>query len=125
VRPLPEYGAVCWDPYREGEVSVLNLIQRRAATFANHTNESGWETLAQRRLIARLCALYKAYTGRRAWKAIADSLLKPCYLSRDDHDRKISSRKERTDVGKHFYVNRTIKIGTVYLQAYYNLSTVN
>jgi hypothetical protein len=31
-----------------------NRVQRRAAKFANHTNESGWETLAQHRMIARL-----------------------------------------------------------------------
>ena len=109
VRPILEYGSVCWDPYREWQVSALNRVQRRAAKFANSTNGSGWETLAQRRLIARLCALYKAYTRRPAWKAIGDSLLKPCYLSRDDHIWKVRSRKQRTDVGKYSFVNRTIK----------------
>jgi len=29
VRPILEYGAVCWDPYREGQVSVLNRVQKR------------------------------------------------------------------------------------------------
>ena len=62
-RPILENGAVCWDPYR-GQVSVLNRVQKRAAKFANNINESGWETLAQRRLIGRICALLKAYTGR-------------------------------------------------------------
>jgi len=47
VRPILEYGAVCWDPYREGQVSALNWVQKRAAKFANNINESGWETLAQ------------------------------------------------------------------------------
>ena len=28
---------------------------------------------------------------------------------RDDHNRKIRIRKQRTDVGKYFFVNRTIK----------------
>jgi len=37
VRLIPEYGAVCWDPYREGQVSVLNRVQRRAAKFENNT----------------------------------------------------------------------------------------
>jgi hypothetical protein len=27
VRPILEYGAVCWDPYREGQVSALNRVQ--------------------------------------------------------------------------------------------------
>ena len=30
-------------------------------------------------------------------------------LSRDDHNRKIKTRKERKDVGKYSFVNRTIK----------------
>jgi len=28
----------------------------------------------------------------------------------DDHDRKIRARKQRTDIGKHCFVNRTIKL---------------
>ena len=98
VRPILEYGAVCWDPHRGGQVSALDRVQKRAATFANYKNESGWETLAQCKLIARICAPFKAYTWRRAWKAIGYGLLKPCYLSRDDHNRKIRTRKQRTNV---------------------------
>ena len=60
-------------------------------------------------MLARICALLKAYTGGWAWKAIGDRLLKPCYMSRDDHNRKIRNRKQRTDVGKYSFVNRTIK----------------
>jgi hypothetical protein len=78
------------------------------AKFLRDTNETGWETLAQRRRIARICVLFKAYTGTRAWKAIGDRLLKPCYLSRVDHNRKIGTRKQRTDVGKYSFVNRMI-----------------
>ena len=37
------------------------------------------------------------------------SLLKPCYLIRADHNRKIRTRRQRTDVGKYSFVNRTIK----------------
>jgi len=44
VRPILEYEAVCWDPYREGQVGALNRVQKRAAKFAN-INVSGWETL--------------------------------------------------------------------------------
>jgi len=31
------------------------------------------------------------------------------YLSRVDHVRKIRDRKQRTDIGKNFFVNRTFK----------------
>jgi hypothetical protein len=64
-----------------------------------------WDTLAQRREIARICAVFKAYTGERAWKTISDRLQKPYYLSRVDHDRKIRSRKQKTDTGKYSFVN--------------------
>jgi hypothetical protein len=65
--------------------------------------------LTQCRKIARICALFRAYTGERAWKAAGDRLQRPCYLSRDDHDSKIWSRKQRTDIGKYSFVNRTIQ----------------
>jgi hypothetical protein len=60
-------------------------------------------------MTARICALFKAYTGAPAWKAIWDRLLKPCYLSREDHNKKIRNRKQRTDVGKYSFENRAIK----------------
>ena len=109
MRLTLEYGVVCWDPYREGQVKALDRVQRRAAKFADSLNDSGWETLSQRRLIARLCALYKAYTGRRASKSIGDRMLRPCYMGRDGHNLKIRTRKQRTDVGKYSFVNRTIR----------------
>ena len=93
------------------QVSALNRVQNRAAKFVNNYNINGsvWEYLAQRILIARICAFFKTYTGGRDWKAKGDRLLKPCYLSREDHNRKIRNRKQRTDVGKYSFVNRTIK----------------
>jgi hypothetical protein len=96
-----ECGAVCWDSTEYGEVCL--------DPFANNINESGWETLAQLSLVARICVLFKAYTGERAWKAIGDRLLKSYYLSRDDHNRKIRTKKQRTDVGKYSFVSTTIR----------------
>jgi hypothetical protein len=68
--------------------------------------------------LARFCTLFKAYTAGQAWKAIGDRLLKPCYLSRGDHNRKIKSREQRTDVDKYSFVNKTFSVGTNYLKAY-------
>ena len=36
-------------------------------------------------------------------------LLEPCYLSREDHNWKIKTRKQRTNVGIYSFINRTIK----------------
>ena len=109
VRPILEYESVCWDPHRGGQVRTLNRVQKRAAKIAKVKNELGLDTLGQRRMMARLCTLFKAYTGEPAGKAIGERLLRPCYLSRDDHNYKIRTRKERTDVGKFYFTNRTIR----------------
>jgi len=53
IRPTLEYGAACWDPCREGQINVLDQAQTKTAQFTNYTKDSGWETLAQRRIIAR------------------------------------------------------------------------
>ena len=45
---------------------------------------------------------------QQAWKAIGDRLLKPCYLNRDYHNYRMWTRKQRTDVGKYSFINRTI-----------------
>jgi hypothetical protein len=57
VRPILEYGAACWDPYREGQIRELDRVQKKAAKFAHHTKSPIWETQASRRKIARLGAL--------------------------------------------------------------------
>jgi hypothetical protein len=74
VRPILEYGAVCWDPYRECQINALDRVQKIAAKFVHHRNESNWETLTERRKLARLYALFKAYTSERALKAVGDRL---------------------------------------------------
>ena len=108
VRPILEYGAACWDPYRECQINALDRVQNKAAKFAHHSRGSEWETLAQRWKTARMCAPYKAYTGDRAWKAIKDRLQAPNYLSRVDHYWEIKVRKQRTDIGKYSFVHRSI-----------------
>jgi hypothetical protein len=87
--------------------SALDQAQNKAAKFAYYTGGVVWEPLAQRRT-ARMCALYKAYNGERMWKDIGDRLQAQYYRSRVDHCWKIRSRKIKTDVGKFYFVNRTI-----------------
>jgi hypothetical protein len=108
--PILEYGEACWDPYRDGQINMSDRAQKKVAKFAHHRNNSNWETLAQCRKISRICTLFKAYTGERAWAAIGDRLRSPCYLSRVDHDQKIRGIKQRTDIGKYSFANRTIQL---------------
>jgi len=95
VRPILEYGAACWGPYREGKLSALDRVQKKAAKFAHHANNPNWKILASRRKLSCICVLFKAYSGERALKAIGDRLQRPHYLSRADNGRKIRSRRQR------------------------------
>ena len=52
LRSILEFAASCWDPYSEGQINALDCVQKKAATFANHTNDSVWEILVQCRKIA-------------------------------------------------------------------------
>ena len=108
--PILEYQAACWDPYREGQIHVLEQVQKKAAKFASHTNKSNWKTLMQHRKISCICALFKACSGERAWKAIGDGLKQPHYLSRVDHERKVRTRRQRTDIRKYSFMNRPIRL---------------
>ena len=49
-------------------------------------------------------------TDALSLKAIGDRLHRPNYLSRVDHERKIRNRREKTDIGKYFFVNRTVRL---------------
>ena len=60
-------------------IKALDRVQNEGAKFPNHTNDSPWETLAQCRNLARICAQFKAYIGERAWqyRGADNSLARP------------------------------------------------
>jgi hypothetical protein len=125
VSQILEYGAACWDPYREGQIPALDRVQKKGAKFAYHTNESNCETLSQHRKISSICALFKSYSGERAWKDTGDRLQGPTYLSRVNHERKIRSRRQGTDIGKYSLVKRTIRLWNQLPVEVLGLSSVN
>jgi hypothetical protein len=108
VCPIIEHGAACWDTYRECQINALDRFQNKAAKFVHHTGGIDWESLAQRWKITGMCALFKVFKGEMALKEIGDRLQSPSSLSRVDHNWKIRARKQRKDVGKFSFVNRTI-----------------
>jgi hypothetical protein len=74
VRPHLEYAAAVTDPYQSKDIQMLDRVQRRAARFVvgDYRRRSSvtkmiqdleWESLADRREIARLCQLYQIHHG--------------------------------------------------------------
>ena len=74
VRPLLEYASPVWDPYTKLNIDKIEMVQRRAARFATnryHNTSSvtnmlstlQWRSLADRRVDARLCLMFKIVHG--------------------------------------------------------------
>jgi len=74
VRPHLEYAAVVTDPHQTKYIEKLEKVQRRAARFVMNDfhrrssvskmiQELEWESLANRRLNARLCQFYQIHSG--------------------------------------------------------------
>jgi len=55
------------------------------------------------------CAEHDVSSPPSQKDAIGDRSQRPHYLSRVDHERKIRSRRQRTDIGKYSFVNRAIQ----------------
>ena len=108
VYPILENGAACWEPHRECQIIALDRVQNKAAKFAHHVGRTEWESLSHRRRTASMCALYRAYTGERAWKDIRDRLQVTSYFSEVDHKWKIRTGIQRTDIGKYSFVKWSI-----------------
>ena len=71
---------------REYGIKALDQVQKKVAKFVKNTNDSVLETLAQRRKVALICALFEAYIGERACKATGDKFQGPFCLNRVDHE---------------------------------------
>ena len=72
VRPVLEYSQTVWDPYTAGAVNRIESVQRSVARFTlsryRRTSsvsamlaELNWQSLAERRRLARLTIFYKIH----------------------------------------------------------------
>jgi hypothetical protein len=105
VRPITKYRAAYWDPNIEGQMNALYQIRKKAAPCTHHTKYSDWESVAQRRTLTQLCALFKAYSAERLGELFATD----CHgLTIECGCPKIRDRKQGKDIGMYSFVNSAI-----------------
>ena len=74
VRPQLEYASAIWDPHTMENVHKIEMVQRRTARCATNDyarttcvtsllHQLDWQTLEERRSVARLCLFYKVVNG--------------------------------------------------------------
>ncbi|XP_072025079.1 uncharacterized protein [Amphiura filiformis] len=77
VRPLLEYSSIVWDTHVLEQIKKIESVQRRAARFVknDYSRESspssmistlGWDSLEQRRKVARVTMMHKIANGQAA-----------------------------------------------------------
>lgn len=118
VRPIMEYAAEIWNPYKADHVRKLEAVQRRAARYVTgrHHNTSsvscmlqdlGWETLEKRRLRLQLTFLYKIINN--LVDIDADKYLQPTNArTRSSHSLSFKIHSSRTDYYKYSFFPRTV-----------------
>jgi len=66
VRPILEYGAACWDPYSEGEISALDSVQKKAGQICTSYEQSELRNFGvASKIITHMCPLQSVLWGTR------------------------------------------------------------
>ena len=114
VRPHLEYGSPVWDPYHNKQIAELEQVQRRAARYVcqDYRRESSvthmleqlkWETLQQRRFVARMTIMYQAV------HQLVAIPIPTYYIPSPRGDHQYIPIHVRTDIYKFSFFPRTIR----------------
>lgn len=118
VRPHLEYCCSVWDPHQLYLAKNLEMVQRRAARFtlnryhntssvSDMLDQLAWTPLAQRRVVSRLCLVYKMCHGLVAIP-LQPYLPPPLRISRHCHSLSYARFSPRSDFFKYSCFPRTI-----------------
>ena len=119
VRPLLEYGCTVWDPYTEGSIHQLEMVQRRVARYVlnrYHNTSSvsemlqqfGWCTLQKRRENLRLCTIYKMHNSLVDFNT-SQYITPSTRLSRNSHPLCYTVPRSRTEQHLQSFFPRTVR----------------
>ena len=125
VRPILEYACTVWDPYKEGQIKIIENVQRRSARFVlnqykqttsvtNLLSHLRWTSLQSRRKIARLIMLYKILNNMaqvdfgRLNKTQEPKVQAPAKRDRRAHSHQLALIQCLRKYRRHSFLPRTI-----------------
>ena len=125
ARPVLEYACTVRDPYKEGQITKIENVQRRSARFVlnrykrttsvtNLLNHLGWTSLQSRRKIARLTMMYKITNSiiqvdfGRLHKTQEQKLRAPTKRDRRAHSKQLARVQCLRDYRRYSFLPRTI-----------------
>jgi hypothetical protein len=129
IRPLLEYCSRVWDPHSYQLIASINSVQSKAArhvtgehrrwckkkkspyiSITKVTKGLKWEALETRRKKNILRSLHKAAVKIPAWGEVTRKLTRPKFLGRRDHDMKMALPRYNTNIGRHSFLGRAIRL---------------
>jgi len=118
VRPVVEYASIIWSPHTNSNISILEMVQRKAARFvfgdystyssvSNMLQELQWISLQERRRQARLIMFYKIL--HNVVEVDFDVHLNFMEIPTRGHQLKFRQLSTRLDSFKHSFLPATIR----------------
>ena len=104
IRPILEYCSPAWSPWLKKDIESLEKTQRRCEKLCN--SDIKFPRLADRRRAIDLKETYKILNNKYTTKS--DSFFKRNKSQLRGHSDKLLLEQCRTDIRKHFFVNRII-----------------
>ena len=119
VRPIVEYCSPIWNPHHKKYISMLDMVQRRAARFVKYDyhrrssvtsmlDDMKWESLECRRTRADIVMLYKIHHGMVAIPA--PSVLVPHARFLPESPHRFQPIYASTDAYMYSFYPRTVRI---------------
>ena len=118
IRPLLEYCVQIWSPHKQGDIDLLERVQRRATKivpalrnlpYAERLRRLNLTTLEERRIRGDMIETYKILTGK---EDINPSKFFTMARSRGDpslrHNMRLYKPRPEKDIRRHFMVHRVI-----------------
>ena len=119
MRPHLEYASSVWDPYTKKDINCLEAVQNRGARYACQDYERcssvtamkealHWQTLQERRFIARQTNMYKTIHELHAG-VMPDYVTRPAVSTRLHHEQCYNVLRSSVDAYRFSYLPRTIR----------------
>ena len=119
VHPHLEYASTIWDSHHQNEIDILEKIQRKAARFVKGKyqlresptemmKELKWNSLQERRLVARQTMFYKIVNNSTA-VPLPTYIEKPTLRTRGQHSKSFINIRATTDSYKFSFIPRSLR----------------
>jgi ribonuclease P/MRP protein subunit RPP40 len=121
VRPCLEYSSSVWDPFHQGQINSVEMVQRKAARFclnrykkidsvSDMLKELNWDPLSTRRKASRLAVFSRVYKNEECLQDLNFYIKRaPCERLRHVHPHRVQYINCHKEIGHYSFLPRSIR----------------